>query len=217
MSTNVTNAIGSTQTRPPHPPYYFPQQFRGKAHNAKLFAQSIENFGGPFVTDTYLQTNAAANTNVLISNNSWGYPNLDPYSMPTASYDAAVRDSLPGTNGSQPILYVFAAGNSGFGDDNGQNAIEDTILSPAGGKNVITVGAIESLRNITNTFRYPDATGTNYFTNAPWIGMTDSDSRSLRSPAVATLVSESKAISVGSSRTWSRRACSSSPRVRPIR
>ena len=176
MSTNVIDAIGSTKASVTTPPFYFGQQFRGKAPNANLFAQSIENFGGPFITDTYLQTNAAANSNVFISNNSWGYPTLDPYSEPTASYDAAVRDALPGTNGSQPLLYVFAAGNSGFGDDNGQNAVEDTILAPAGGKNVITVGAIESLRNITNTVRIPDATGTNFTTNAIWAAMTDSDS-----------------------------------------
>lgn len=176
MSTNVTFARGSTQRSSTSAPFYFPQQFRGKAPSVTLWAQSIENFGGPFITDTFLQTNAAANTNVLVSNNSWGYPNLDPYAEPTASYDAAVRDSLPGTQGSQPILYVFAAGNSGQGDDNGQNAVEDTILSPAGGKNVITVGAVESLRNITNLVRYPDATGTNFITNAVWAAMTDSDS-----------------------------------------
>jgi subtilisin-like proprotein convertase family protein len=177
MSTNVVNAIGSTKRSLTTAPFYFPQQFHGKAPKAKLFAQAIDSFLGPFVTDTYLQTNAAANTNVLISNNSWGYVGADPYSMPTASYDAAVRDALPGTNGSQPILYVFAAGNSGGGDDSGQNASSDTIVAPAGGKNVITVGAIESLRNITNTVRFPDSTGTNFTTNAVWAGMTDSESQ----------------------------------------
>ena len=54
--------------------------------------------------------------------------------------------------GSQPILYVFGAGNSGFGSTNGTVGEADTILAPATAKNVITVGAIESFRNITNEF-----------------------------------------------------------------
>jgi subtilisin-like proprotein convertase family protein len=172
-STNVINAVGSIRQDNP-PPNYFPNQFRGKAPKANLYVQSLDFFGGPIITDTYLQTNAAsANTNVYISNNSWGYITGDPYSMATASYDAAVRDALPGTNGSQPMIYVFAAGNGGFGDDNGMNAFADTILSPAAGKNVITVGAVESLRNITNEIVYQDQF-TNYVTNAIWEPMTDS-------------------------------------------
>ncbi|MDB6057987.1 MAG: hypothetical protein JWO95_1831, partial [Verrucomicrobiales bacterium] len=173
MSTNVTSAVGSIRQANP-PPNYFPLQFHGKAPKARLFVQSIDTFGSPFITDTYLQTNAASQTNVHISNNSWGYLGADPYSMPTASYDAAVRDALPGATGSQPMLYVFAAGNEGNGADNGQNAFGDTILSPAAGKNVITVGAVESLRTITNTIVYQD--GTNFITNAVWKGMTDSSS-----------------------------------------
>lgn len=171
MSTNVTLAVGSTSVQNP-PPNYFPLQFHGKAPRSVIYAQSIDIFGSPFITDTYLQTNAASQTNLHISNNSWGYIGADPYSMPTASYDAAVRDALPGTTGSQPILYVFAAGNEGVGDDSGLNAFPDTILAPAAGKNVISVGAVESFRNITNTIVYQD--GTNFITNAVWTGMTDS-------------------------------------------
>ncbi|MGZ5508747.1 MAG: S8 family serine peptidase, partial [Limisphaerales bacterium] len=170
-STNVISAVGSVARLNP-PPNYYPLQFHGKAPQAGIYAQSIDFLGGPFITDTYLQTNAASQPKVHISNNSWGYLGSDPYSMPTASYDAAVRDALPGTNGSQPILYVFAAGNEGNGDDNGLNAFPDTILSPAAGKNVISVGAVESFRNITNTIVYQD--GTNFITNAVWTGMTDS-------------------------------------------
>ena len=171
MSTNVVLAVGSTAEATP-PPNYFPLQFHGKAPKAHIYAQSIDVFGSAFITDTYLQTNAASQTNIHISNNSWGYVGADPYSMPTASYDAAVRDALPGTTGSQPILYVFAAGNEGAGDDSGLNAFPDTVLSPAAGKNVISVGAVESFRNITNTIVYQD--GTNNITNAVWTGMTDS-------------------------------------------
>ena len=53
----------------------------------------------------------AARTNAFISNNGWTYAGNE-YDIAAASYDAAVRDSLPFTNGSSPALYVFAAGNS---------------------------------------------------------------------------------------------------------
>ena len=77
------------------------------------------------------------------------------YDLFAASYDAAVRDALPGTTGSQPVLFVFSAGNDGGGFDDGTGGNPDTILSPATAKNVITVGALEQLRNITNTYRGP--------------------------------------------------------------
>ena len=32
----------------------------------------------------------------------------------------AVRDALPFVSGSQPVLFVFSAGNAGGGDNNGQ-------------------------------------------------------------------------------------------------
>ena len=72
------------------------------------------------------------------------------YDLAAASYDAAVRDALPEVTGSQPVLFVFSAGNDGGGDNEGGGANADTILSPATAKNVITVGALEQLRNITN-------------------------------------------------------------------
>ena len=61
-----------------------------------------------------------------------------------------MRDALPEVTGSQPVLFVFSAGNDGNGDDTGGGGKPDTILSPATAKNVITVGALEQLRNITN-------------------------------------------------------------------
>ena len=69
-----------------------------------------------------------ASTNALISNNSWGYPGSGGYSLAAASWDAAVRDALPGVEGSQPLLAVFSAGNSG----------EAGIDAPGSAKNVIT-------------------------------------------------------------------------------
>ena len=161
--------------------------FRGKARLASLFSMPFD------VSDTYLQERAAQ-TNALISNNSWNYANESGYGIGAANYDAAVRDALPLVTGSQPVLFVFAAGNEGGGEDNGFGGRSDTINSPATAKNVITVGAIEQTRNITNAIVFTEGctnmsvtnivNGTNVVTtekvcptNYPWQGMTDSDTQ----------------------------------------
>lgn len=160
--------------------------FRGKAPAANLFALPAglgarpgQDTGGG--ADSYLQERAAQ-TNALISNNSWYYANQNTYTIAAASYDAAVRDALPGVTGSQPVTFVFAAGNAGGGGDNGQGGSSDTIMSPGTAKNVITVGAIELERNITNEVIIDcvatNIDGTNVtvcITNQPWAGMTSSD------------------------------------------
>src|SRR6266700_1510443 len=159
-------------------------QFRGMAPSARLFSLPAESTFGALVSDTYLQE-AAARTNAFISNNSWNYSGADAqtYDLAAASYDAAVRDALPRLPGSQPVLFVFSAGNNGGGDDNGTVGNPDSIQSPATAKNVITGGAIEQPRQITNAVDFPPCTmtninGTNFTicqTNTPWFEMTDSD------------------------------------------
>ncbi len=141
--------------------------FRGMAPAANIF--SIGHDFGPLgsFSDTISQE-AIAQRKILISNNSWGFAD-STYNIASASYDAAVRDSLPGETGSQPVLYVFGAGNDGFGNDDGSGGFEDTIFSPANAKNVIAVGAIEQLRNITNEVVVLGST------NTPWKAETDSN------------------------------------------
>jgi subtilisin-like proprotein convertase family protein len=118
--------------------------FRGKAPLATLFSMNMNR------SDQNLQE-AAAQTNALISNNSWDYGRgAAEYDLAAASYDAATRDARPFTTGSQPVLFVFAAGNNGGGNSDGAGGSADTIMSPGTAKNVITVGALEQLRNITN-------------------------------------------------------------------
>ena len=144
--------------------------FRGKATSTTLYALPIAN---PFYPDVDLQE-ATARTNALISNNSWGYGTSD-YNLAAASYDQAVRDSIAGAPGSQPMIYVFAAGNGGTGGDDGQGGIPDTVLSPAVAKNVISVGASELPRGITNDVtQCDDCVANSCSTNKPWLGMTDS-------------------------------------------
>jgi hypothetical protein len=89
-------------------------EFRGLAPEAKIFSIAVSTDSVAFVSDAYLQQ-SAANHHALISNNSWHYANDTEYDLGAASYDAAVRDSLPGVSGSQPVLFVFSAGNSGQG------------------------------------------------------------------------------------------------------
>ncbi len=140
-STTVVNAAGSVM-----PAVAF--QFRGQAPAAQIFAIAANPDSGP-ASDSYLQE-AAARTNAFISNNSWHYANDNAYDLAAARYDAAVRDALPGVSGSQPVLFVFGAGNAGSGADNGSGGEPDSIQSPATAKNVITVGAIEQPRAIAN-------------------------------------------------------------------
>lgn len=133
--------------------------FRGKATNATLFVQSLDLVFGPFISDAFLQQNASTNlgpTN-LISNNSWGYGST-VYDTHAASYDAATRDAQPNVDGEQPLLFVFAAGNSGNGSGNGIDGESGTINSPATAKNVITVGASDSPRFLTNLVSFDGIT-----------------------------------------------------------
>ena len=138
--------------------------FRGKAPAAHLLVVGNIFDGG---SDEYLQS-VPAQTNALISNNSWGYDDSE-YDLAAASYDAAVRDALPFVTGSQPVLFVFAAGNNGNGNDDGTGGNSDTISSPATAKNVVSVGALEQFRQITNIVT--DLQGNS---NAVWFGETSS-------------------------------------------
>ncbi len=170
--------------------------FRGMAPKAQILSLSISYDPQPngWLTDTFLQETPAKTNYVLrrsinapmISNNSWNYAGLNEYDSAAARFDATVRDALPGVERSQPMIFVFAAGNSGEGSDNGLGAIPNSISSPATAKNVITVGAIESLRSVTNIavitniteILAPDGGVTNLITlvtNTPFQGMTDSD------------------------------------------
>jgi subtilisin-like proprotein convertase family protein len=169
QSLTVSNAQGSSM-----PAVAF--QFRGMAPAANLFSMLSDPNFGPSSSDSYLQEQAAR-TNVFISNNSWHYFNDFEYDMAAASYDAAVRDAIPELPGSQPLLFVFSAGNDGSGSDVGTEGIADTISSPGTAKNVITVGAIEQLRNITNEVWKctPVGTNQNCVTNTPWTASSDSD------------------------------------------
>ncbi|HWY74930.1 MAG TPA: S8 family serine peptidase, partial [Verrucomicrobiae bacterium] len=151
---SATNLIGSSSNN----------MFRGMAPAATLYSLDL------FLPDADLQE-AAALTNSPISNNSWNYGNAE-YDIAAASYDAAVRDAVPEKPGPQPVLFVFSAGNAGNGDEGGTSGDAESILSPGTAKNVITVGAIEQFRNITNDLVMSDGT-----TNQPFELSTDSSNQ----------------------------------------
>ena len=159
-STTVTNAAGSFNPGTNG-------QYRGKAPLAKLLAMNFQT------NDLDLQETAGL-SNAPISNNSWGYDGDNAYDLEAASYDAATRDSLPGVTGSQPVLFVFSAGNSGSGDDSSDpgGGFADTIVSPATAKDVITVGAIQEDRGITNQVTNADGS-----VSAPWADETSTSYR----------------------------------------
>ncbi len=151
--------------------------FQGKASSAGILIIPTDLQNGPLISDEYLQTTAAstpdaAGTNAFISNNSWGYVDSTAYDSSAASYDAATRDALPATPGMQPLLFVFAAGNSGAGAEDGTGGDADSITSPATAKNVVTVGASLNLRNITNIVITTNLNGA-YTTNEVYFGWTD--------------------------------------------
>src|SRR5580765_5140200 len=164
--------------------------FRGKAPEARIFALIADLLTGPLLTDALLQE-TTARTNALISNNSWGYGTDNSYSLAAASYDASARDALPGDPGSQPVLFVFAAGNLGNGNNEGTGGNPESLTAPATAKNVLAIGAIEAPRSITNVVSFnchvltnmdgsvqTNANGTPLIeceTNAPFISLTDSD------------------------------------------
>ncbi len=141
--------------------------FRGKAPLAKVFSMNLNQ------SDQALQA-AAALTNALISNNSWNHDGDNTYDLDAASYDAATRDALPWVTGSQPVLFVFSAGNAGNGDDSSDpgGGDRDSIMSPATAKNVIAVGAIQENRGITNEVTAADGT-----TNELWLAETSTGYR----------------------------------------
>ena len=85
-----------------------------------------------------------------VSNNSWGISNFGGYHAASQAYDALVRDASAGTPGNQEMVEVFSAGNDGDGKGNPLDPKGDegygSVTAPGTAKNVITVGAAESVR-----------------------------------------------------------------------
>ncbi len=106
-----------------------------KIGNSKVF----NNAGsGIFNQSTPTRMQNAWNGGARISSNSWGYTSGTTYNSESQAHDSTVRDAASGTAGNQEMTIVFAAGNDGSG--------ASTIHPPSTGKNIITVGAGENVR-----------------------------------------------------------------------
>ena len=215
MSTNVTNFV---------PGSIIPgADFRGKATNAKLvcavagiwwsgrrlrtrFRRAVRWFR----TRPCRPTPRRIGADQFDFQQQLGLRGRDAYDMHAASYDQATRDAQPLVKGEQPLLFVFAAGDSGNGNDNGGGGQQGSIVSPATAKNVITVGAIDAARFITNKVSLTDQRPTQFFSQ---------DGQQQFGGLVFQLRQRGRrdggSCLGGSSRTWWRRGCSSFRAGRP--
>src|SRR6185312_3467606 len=123
----------------------------GVAPYAQVGASKIFRCNGAAASVNYSTlTSDAYAAGARISNNSWGISNYGGYHAASQAYDALVRDASNGTPGNQEMVEVFSAGNDGDGVGNPADPKGDegygSITSPGTAKNVITVGAAESVR-----------------------------------------------------------------------
>ena len=82
---------------------------------------------------------AEYNQGAMLSTNSWGAAVGGAYNASAQAYDAGTRDASLLNAGSQPLFFIFSAGNSGPSGT--------TVGSPGTAKNVLTVGASEGSDN----------------------------------------------------------------------
>jgi len=118
----------------------------GIAPRAKVGASKIFRCSNQFQVNGGLAglTSSAYASGARISSNSWGTGGLGAfgaYDSDAQLYDSLVRDAQAGTSGNQQMVEVFAAGNEG---DSGYAS----VTPPGTAKNVISVGASESVRPI---------------------------------------------------------------------
>ncbi len=105
-------------------------KYAGLAPGAGLVVQEVfNNYYGPSVYNR-----DATRSGSTISSNSWGWGEYGAYYSICTSYDTHTRDADSRTDGDQPLLFTFSAGNDG---SHGANS----VTPPATAKNVITVGA----------------------------------------------------------------------------
>ncbi|MEO6063040.1 MAG: S8 family serine peptidase, partial [Thermoflexales bacterium] len=90
-------------------------------------------------TDASIVSGAQA-LGAQITLNSWAAGNGGAYTAQSQAYDALTRDANPNAPGDQPMLHVFAAGNSTAG-------LASSVAAPGTAKNVISVGATENARD----------------------------------------------------------------------
>jgi subtilisin family serine protease len=120
----------------------------GVAPGAHIVAQRIfdgvGNFKEPPTYETL--TRNAVQAGAVVGSNSWGDDTQGRYDTFAMEFDALVRDADGQTDGDQPYILEFSAGNAGPGPQ--------TVGTPAVAKNVIATGASENDR--LDFFLYAD-------------------------------------------------------------
>jgi len=114
----------------------------GTAPETEFYAVRIFNSAGSYIGPSniyHIVQVAKQDADAYIHSNSWGGSAGGAYDSRSASYDRAVRNADPDTDGNQPMVITTSAGNSGSDDY--------TIGTPATAKNVISVGATERYPN----------------------------------------------------------------------
>lgn len=112
----------------------------GVAPGASIIAQRIFDGAGNYAAPPSYErlTRDAKRAGADIGSNSWGDDTQGRYDISAMEFDALVRDADALTLGDQQYILEFSAGNAGSG--------QQTIGSPAVGKNVIATGASENDR-----------------------------------------------------------------------
>ena len=86
------------------------------------------------------QVASAYNNGAAMTSNSWGAPaSMGAYTATSQAFDALTRDASSTAAGNQEMLHIFAGGNAGPGTG--------SVSAPGTGKNVLTVGATEGVRD----------------------------------------------------------------------
>jgi parallel beta-helix repeat protein len=109
----------------------------GLAYNATFYSQKIFDDSARWIgPDNFSEIpRDGYQGGAVITQNSWGEsPGDGAYCVIDEAYDRAARDADPALDGNQELTQVFAAGNDG--------PLQNTIGSPASGKNVICIGSV---------------------------------------------------------------------------
>ncbi|MFP4394550.1 MAG: S8 family serine peptidase, partial [Anaerolineales bacterium] len=139
--------------------HQYDSSFAGVAPEAQLVFQAVDdNASNPNLecipTDLdYYIFRIAYQEGARIHTNSWGGPTGGTSGSPEyGGYNESSQAADDAAWNRKDLLILFAAGNSGV-DANADGLVDpDSIGSPGTAKNVLTVGATESLRNTTATW-----------------------------------------------------------------
>ncbi len=133
--------------------FNFAEYYHGQslAYESELFAMKIFSDDAEFMPDELypIVEIPAQLSDAYVHSNSWGGPGNSEYDERDEIFDQAVRDADRDTSENRPMVITAAVGNDGgsirggslgYNTNDNQISGDQTINSPANGKNVISVG-----------------------------------------------------------------------------